>query len=150
MGGTVGIAVGQTIYTSILKRKINRIPNLSGFDTSPAGLSDSVRTLHTLPVSDKAEVLFLICSCYMHHFYSNLNEGRSSTPLRNLLPRYGSSIRLLLESGLFWVRTQRIQFTQTTADIDSMESSVHQGLFAQDGNNPEWCACKHGCGSCSG
>lgn len=57
MGGTVGIAVGQTLYTSILRRKIKRIPDLSGFDTSPAGLSDSVRTLRNLPVSDEAEIL---------------------------------------------------------------------------------------------
>jgi len=57
MGGTVGIAVGQTLYTSILKRKINRIPGLSGFDTSPAGLSDSVRTLHTLPQPQRGEII---------------------------------------------------------------------------------------------
>ena len=97
MGGTVGIAVGQAIYTSILKRKISRIPDLSGFDTSPVGLSESVRTLHTLPVSDEADVFVSICSCPMLYFYSNRNEGKSSTLLRNLSPRYGSSIRLLLE-----------------------------------------------------
>jgi hypothetical protein len=97
MGGTVGIAVGQAIYTSILKRKLNRIPNLSGFDTSPVGLSESVRTLHTLPVSDEADIFIPICSCPMHHYYSNLNEEKSYTLLRNLSPRYGSSIRLLLE-----------------------------------------------------
>jgi hypothetical protein len=52
MGGTVGIAIGQALYSSILKRKINRIPGLSGFDTSPGALSESVRTLKYLPVSD--------------------------------------------------------------------------------------------------
>ena len=50
MGGTVGIAVGQAIYTSILKKKIDKIPGLSGFDTSSAALSQSVRTLQQLPV----------------------------------------------------------------------------------------------------
>jgi hypothetical protein len=53
MGGAIGISVGQAIYTSILKRKINRIPDLSGFDTSPAALSQSVRTLQRLPVSKR-------------------------------------------------------------------------------------------------
>ncbi len=54
MGGTVGIAIGQALYTSILKKKIAEIPSLSGFDTSPGALSESVRTLKRLPVSDKA------------------------------------------------------------------------------------------------
>jgi hypothetical protein len=54
MGGTVGIAVGQALYTSILKKKINKIPNLSGFDTSPGALLESVRALKTLPVSNDA------------------------------------------------------------------------------------------------
>ncbi|KAF8265941.1 major facilitator superfamily domain-containing protein [Lactarius quietus] len=38
MGGTVGISIGQAIYTTVLKRKINRIPDLSGINTSPAAL----------------------------------------------------------------------------------------------------------------
>jgi hypothetical protein len=54
MGGTVGIAIGQALYTSILKKKINRIPGLSGYDTSPGALSESVRTLQSLPVSHEA------------------------------------------------------------------------------------------------
>lgn len=54
MGGTVGIAIGQALYTSILKKKINKIPSLSGFDTSPGALSESVRTLQRLPVSNEA------------------------------------------------------------------------------------------------
>jgi len=57
MGGTVGIAVGQAIYTSILKKKVNKIPNLSGFNTSPAALSESVRTLQRLPVGYDVNVL---------------------------------------------------------------------------------------------
>ncbi|KAH9066301.1 MFS general substrate transporter [Lactarius vividus] len=57
MGGTVGISIGQAIYTSILKRKINRIPDLSGFDTSPAALSESVRTLQSLPQPEKGQVI---------------------------------------------------------------------------------------------
>ena len=54
MGGTVGIAIGQALYTSILKKKINKIPSLSGFDASPGALSESVRTLKWLPVSNEA------------------------------------------------------------------------------------------------
>ncbi|KAH9958274.1 MFS amino acid permease [Russula dissimulans] len=57
MGGTVGIALGQAIYTTILKKKIKRIPNLSGFDTSPAALSESVRTLQRLPQPEQGEIV---------------------------------------------------------------------------------------------
>jgi hypothetical protein len=64
MGGTVGIAIGQALYSSILKRKINKIPGLSGYDTSPGALSESVRTLQRLPVSDEAEIILVLsCSC---------------------------------------------------------------------------------------
>ncbi len=52
MGGAVGIVIGQAIYTSILKKKINEIPGLRGFDISPGALSESVRTLKQLPVGD--------------------------------------------------------------------------------------------------
>jgi len=51
MGGTVGISVGQAIYTSILKGKINKITDLSGFDTSPGSLTERVRTLKFLSVN---------------------------------------------------------------------------------------------------
>ena len=51
MGATVGISIGQAIYTSVLKRKINGISDLTGTDTSPAALAESVRTLRHLPVS---------------------------------------------------------------------------------------------------
>lgn len=54
MGGTVGIAIGQALYTSMLQKKISKIPGLSGFETSPAALSESVRMLRRLPVSDGA------------------------------------------------------------------------------------------------
>ncbi|KAI9454976.1 MFS general substrate transporter, partial [Lactarius psammicola] len=57
MGGTVGVSIGQAIYTSILKRKINRIPDLSGFDTSPAALSESVRTLQRLPEPERGQII---------------------------------------------------------------------------------------------
>jgi hypothetical protein len=52
MGGTVGIAIGQALYTSMLRRKIDKIPGLGGLDTSAAALSESVRTLQGLPVGD--------------------------------------------------------------------------------------------------
>ena len=51
MGATVGISIGQAIYTNDLKRKISGIPDLAGTDTSPAALAESVRTLRHLPVS---------------------------------------------------------------------------------------------------
>ncbi|KAH9993769.1 MFS amino acid permease [Russula vinacea] len=49
LGGTVGIAVGQALYSSILKRKINRIPGLT--------LSESVRTLKFLPQPERGEII---------------------------------------------------------------------------------------------
>ncbi|KAF5327370.1 hypothetical protein D9619_004462 [Psilocybe cf. subviscida] len=48
LGGTVGISVGQTIFSSFLRKKISRIPNLD-FDTSAAGLAESVRNLKNIP-----------------------------------------------------------------------------------------------------
>jgi EmrB/QacA subfamily drug resistance transporter len=57
MGGTVGIAIGQALYSSILKRKINKIPGLSGYDTSPGALSESVRTLQRLPQPERGEII---------------------------------------------------------------------------------------------
>jgi hypothetical protein len=50
MGGTVGVAIGKSLYTSMLRRKINNAPGLRGLDTSAASLSESVRTLQGLPV----------------------------------------------------------------------------------------------------
>ncbi|KAF9475844.1 MFS amino acid permease [Pholiota conissans] len=44
LGGTVGISIGQAIYSSILREKVRHIPNVS-FDTSAAALSQSVRHL---------------------------------------------------------------------------------------------------------
>lgn len=51
MGGTIGISIGQAIYTSILKKNIKGIPDLSGINTAPAALAESVRTLQKLPVN---------------------------------------------------------------------------------------------------
>ncbi|KAF8201537.1 MFS amino acid permease [Pholiota molesta] len=48
IGGTVGISVGQAIYSSVLRKKVRQLPNLV-FDTSPAALSQSVRTLQDIP-----------------------------------------------------------------------------------------------------
>ncbi|KAF8892484.1 MFS amino acid permease [Infundibulicybe gibba] len=48
LGGTVGISVGQAIFSSTLRKKIAHIPNLA-LDTSPAALSESVRRLKDLP-----------------------------------------------------------------------------------------------------
>ncbi|KAN0139534.1 Major facilitator superfamily domain containing protein [Lactarius tabidus] len=57
IGSTIGISVGQVIYSSVLKRKINRIPNLSGIKTSPAALAESVRTLQHLPQPERGQII---------------------------------------------------------------------------------------------
>ncbi|KII88358.1 hypothetical protein PLICRDRAFT_41528 [Plicaturopsis crispa FD-325 SS-3] len=44
LGGTVGISIGQAIFSSTIRKKIRSIPNLD-FDTSPSALSESVRKL---------------------------------------------------------------------------------------------------------
>ncbi|THH13934.1 hypothetical protein EW146_g6336 [Bondarzewia mesenterica] len=49
LGGTIGTSIGQAIYSSVLRKKIAKIPNIS-FDTSPAALSESVRQLKNIPV----------------------------------------------------------------------------------------------------
>ncbi|KAF8969828.1 major facilitator superfamily domain-containing protein [Flammula alnicola] len=48
LGGTVGISIGQAIYTSFLRQKLAHIPNLT-LDTSPNALSQSVRHLKDIP-----------------------------------------------------------------------------------------------------
>jgi hypothetical protein len=56
MGGTVGIAIGQAIYTSILKKKINKMPDLSRLNISAAALTQDVRILKGLPVGDDSNL----------------------------------------------------------------------------------------------
>ncbi|KAF5343581.1 hypothetical protein D9758_012981 [Tetrapyrgos nigripes] len=48
LGGTVGIAIGQAIFSGTLKTRLDKIPNLS-IDTSSSGLSESVRHLNQIP-----------------------------------------------------------------------------------------------------
>ncbi|KIM48915.1 hypothetical protein M413DRAFT_438091 [Hebeloma cylindrosporum] len=48
LGATVGISIGQAIYSSALQKKIVHIPNV-GIDTSSAKLSQSVHLLKTIP-----------------------------------------------------------------------------------------------------
>jgi MFS family permease len=48
LGATVGISIGQAIYSSILRKKLARIPNVT-IDVSPSGLSESVRHLKNIP-----------------------------------------------------------------------------------------------------
>ncbi|KAI0064575.1 MFS general substrate transporter [Artomyces pyxidatus] len=54
LGGTVGISIGQAIYSGILQKKIRKLGNVD-FDTSPAALSESVRRLKDIsdPVARK-------------------------------------------------------------------------------------------------
>ncbi|KXN92227.1 hypothetical protein AN958_08680 [Leucoagaricus sp. SymC.cos] len=47
LGGTVGISVGQAIYSSILAKKIHRMPDLN-FDTSSGALIQSIGKLKTI------------------------------------------------------------------------------------------------------
>jgi len=57
LGGTVGISVGQAIFSSILAQKIRRIPNLT-FDSSAASLSQGVGRLKLIPDPvQKAQVI---------------------------------------------------------------------------------------------
>ncbi|KAF5373628.1 hypothetical protein D9758_000649 [Tetrapyrgos nigripes] len=48
LGGTVGIAIGQAIFSGTLKTRLDKISNLS-IDTSSSGLSESVRHLNQIP-----------------------------------------------------------------------------------------------------
>jgi len=67
IGGTVGISVGEAIFSSVgsviyvfqdvyrflnqvIRRKIKQIPNVS-IDTSPGGLNESVKKLKAITVS---------------------------------------------------------------------------------------------------
>ena len=59
IGGAVGVSVGQAVYTSVLKMKIDRIPELSGIDTSPAALAQSIRMLKHMPVNTFDDYCFL-------------------------------------------------------------------------------------------
>lgn len=47
LGGTVGISIGQTIFSSFLRKDITKVPNVN-FDTSAAGLAQSVRNLKNI------------------------------------------------------------------------------------------------------
>ncbi|KAF8911966.1 MFS amino acid permease [Gymnopilus junonius] len=49
LGATVGISIGQAIYSSTLRKKIVHIPNLGDINTSPVALSESVRQLKNIP-----------------------------------------------------------------------------------------------------
>ncbi|KJA27390.1 hypothetical protein HYPSUDRAFT_35275 [Hypholoma sublateritium FD-334 SS-4] len=57
LGATVGISIGQAIYASVIRKKVARIPGLT-LDTSPAGLSESVRKLKDIadPVTRAAVI----------------------------------------------------------------------------------------------
>jgi len=57
MGNTVGISLGQVIYTSMLKRKLNKISGLSEIGASRAVLSEGVRTLQHLPQPERGQII---------------------------------------------------------------------------------------------
>jgi len=48
LGGTVGISIGQAVYSSILVKKVADLGNVN-FPTSPAALSQNVGGLHSIP-----------------------------------------------------------------------------------------------------
>ncbi|KAF8643906.1 hypothetical protein AX16_008922 [Volvariella volvacea WC 439] len=48
LGGTVGVSVGQAVFASEIRRRIQHIPNVT-LDTSAGGLSESVKHLQDIP-----------------------------------------------------------------------------------------------------
>jgi len=48
VGATIGISIGQTVISSFLKQKVKHIQGLN-FDTSPAALSQAVKSLKDIP-----------------------------------------------------------------------------------------------------
>ncbi|KAG6836786.1 hypothetical protein H0H93_003207 [Arthromyces matolae] len=48
IGGTVGISIGQAIFSSTLRKKISKIANIT-INTSSGGLSQSIRSLKDIP-----------------------------------------------------------------------------------------------------
>ncbi|PFH54197.1 hypothetical protein AMATHDRAFT_169852 [Amanita thiersii Skay4041] len=48
LGGTVGISIGQAIFSSVVRKKIAHIPN-ANLDTSTGALNESVRRLKFIP-----------------------------------------------------------------------------------------------------
>jgi len=48
LGGSLGIAIGQAIWSSFLQRQLKSIPGIT-FATSPGALSESVRHLKEIP-----------------------------------------------------------------------------------------------------
>jgi len=48
LGGTVGISIGQAIFSSVLQEKVKSISGLT-LNTSPGALSESVRHLKDIP-----------------------------------------------------------------------------------------------------
>jgi len=48
MGGTVGISIGQVVFTNTARKKLAKIPNLN-FGTSASNLSENLRRLHDIP-----------------------------------------------------------------------------------------------------
>ncbi|KAG9226121.1 hypothetical protein CCMSSC00406_0005032 [Pleurotus cornucopiae] len=74
MGGTVGVSVGQAIFSSTLRKRLARIPNLE-LDTSPAALSESVRHLTSIPDP-------LVRSQVIHAYARSISEiWLSMTPI---------------------------------------------------------------------
>jgi len=57
LGSTIGISVGQAIWSGVLRSRLSKIPNLT-FDLSGAALADSVRRIQTIqPDSVRQQVL---------------------------------------------------------------------------------------------
>ncbi|KAE9409561.1 MFS amino acid permease [Gymnopus androsaceus JB14] len=48
LGGTIGVSIGQVVFSSTLGPRLAKIPNVS-IDTSSAGLAESVLTLKDIP-----------------------------------------------------------------------------------------------------
>ncbi|KAG6833709.1 hypothetical protein H0H87_002907 [Tephrocybe sp. NHM501043] len=122
LGGTVGISIGQAIFTSIVTKKIVKIPNIT-IDTSPGGLSQSVRQLKNIPDPiARAAVI----DAYARSI---------STIWLVMTPIVGASFVMVL-----FVRKYSLQRTvvrQGESKKDEANSDVEKGIIAENETPPE-------------
>ncbi|KAJ3574818.1 hypothetical protein NP233_g1504 [Leucocoprinus birnbaumii] len=129
LGGTVGISVGQAIYTSILAKKIDSFPNLD-FDTSPSALSQSVGRLKTIP---DPTVRALVIDSYAR---SISTIWKVMTPvvgvsfLLTLLIRKYSLSRNFVKQGVKDVKDEETE----NVDVEKGSPGVGENIDAEDLN----------------
>ncbi|KAF8163478.1 MFS amino acid permease [Crassisporium funariophilum] len=111
LGATVGISIGQAIYSSTLRKKISKIPNLPlSFDTSPAGLTQSVgRLKHIADPVERASII----EAYTRSI---------STIWLVMTPILGASLIMVL-----FIRKYTLVRTVVRADDEKNDASVAAG-----------------------